>query len=357
MLDSAQLAPAMNCHLVVPRLFWPATADAAPSGEPVLPALEMLMSRGERTRIQGGSLERWLGTHFCADCDAEPALAPFAVRGEGCEPGEHGWLRADPVHLRIHADRVVLAEASRLAITADESRQLVNALNAHFSQRGIAFVAPHPERWYARVASAPQLRTTPTAEVAGQDIAPHLPNGAEQAHWRGVFNEAQMLLHGHPCNDSREQKGQPTINSLWFWGTGADPQPRASARYHAIWSDDPLARGLALASDVATQPLPDCAFDFISTAGRASSAPDPLHLVVLPPVPGAPYGDADPWRGALSRIEQKWFAPLLQGVFDGALSSLTLHALGPAAGCSTFFTRAHRLRLWRRRRRFSEFRV
>lgn len=352
MLDSAQLAPAMNCHLLVSPLLWPAIAGAAPCGKLEFPALETIMARGQRTLIAAGSIERWLAASFGVDRGGELALAPFALRGEGCEPDEHGWLCADPVHLRIHADRMVLADASVLAITADEARQLVDMLNAHFAEGGITFLAPRPERWYARLARAPQLRTTPTVEVAGQDIEPYLPNGEEQACWRSVFNEAQMLLHEHPCNERREQRGELPVNSLWFWGAGSDLQPRASVRYHTVWSNEPVARGLALASGIPSRPLPASGADFIQSAGLPR---DSLQLLVLPPLPGAAYGDAGAWREAILRIEQDWLAPILAGTLDGALSAVTLHSLGPAGGLSATFTRAHRLKFWRRRRRLIDY--
>ncbi len=355
MLDSAQLAHAMNCHLLVPHLLWPAFADAASFGELELPALETLMARGQRALIEPGSTERWLAASFGVDRSGELALAPFAFRGEGCEPGGHGWLRADPVHLRIHADRVVLADASRLAITSDEAGQLVDTLNAHFAQSNIAFFAPRPECWYARVADAPRLITTPTAEVAGRDIEPCLPKGEEQARWRSVFNEAQMLLHGHPCNQRREQTGQPTVNSLWFWGAGTESQPRAVVHFEAVWSNDPVARGLALASRIPARSLPGHCADFIENAGNASFPRDLRHLLVLPPLPGAAYGDLGAWRDAVLRVERDWFAPLLAATLDGTLSVLTLEALGPAGGLRTTFTRAHRLKVWRRRRRLVDY--
>jgi len=354
MLDSAQLAPAMKCHLVVSRLLWPAIAGT-PLHELSLPALEILMARGKRTRIAGGSVERWLAANFGGGNDMELALAPFALRGDGCEPGAHGWLRADPVHLRLHADRVLLADSSQLAITADEARQLVAALNAHFAETGIVFLAPHPERWYERVASAPRVQTTPTAEAAGRDVALHLPKGEEQARWRGVLNEAQMLLHDHPCNDSREQRGAPTVNSLWFWGTGLDLRPRVFARCAAVWSDDPAARGLALATGISAHPLPDSGSTLISAVRSAAYAADSPHLVVLPPLPEPARDDAGARNEALMRVENDWFAPLLEGTRYGSISSVTLHALGPVAGWSSFFKRGDRLKFWHRRRRISEY--
>lgn len=355
MLDSALPASAMNCHLVVSDLLCAAMAGAASSGELDLPALELLIARGQRAVVAGGSTERWLGSSFGVCRDGDPALAPFSLRGEGDEPGGHGWLRADPVHLRLHADRIVLADASRLSITADEADELIAALNAHFAHINIAFLAPRSDRWYVRLEHAPSLRATPTAEVAGRAIDACLPTGDEQALWRSIFNETQMLLHEHPCNQRREQRGELAVNSLWFWGAGTDSRPRADVRFDAVWSDDPAARGLALACGVPARPLPQRYTEFIQSAAGAGFARDSRHLVILPPVPGAAYGDAGTWREAVERIERDWLAPLLAGTLAGAPSAITLHALGPHQGLQVNFSRAHRLRIWRRRKRFAEY--
>src|SRR5687767_1847711 len=210
----------MNFHLLVPELFWPAAAGVEPYRGLALPALETLLARGARTRSAGASLERWLAVAH--GLGAELPLAPYSLRGDGGEPGDHWWLRADPVHLKVHGDRLVLADASKLALTADEARQYVTTLNAHFAGEGMTFTAPHPDRWYARLAAEPRLGTLPTTEVAGRSVATFLPAGGDGALWRRTSNEIQMLLHEHPCNSAREMRGQLPVNSTWLWGGGRD---------------------------------------------------------------------------------------------------------------------------------------
>jgi len=354
-LDSPQRPPAMICHLLVPHLAAPAATGAESFGRIELPALEMLMARGKHARFGGASIERWLAAAFRVDSGATLALAPFALRGEGCDPGSHAWLCADPVHLRIEAGRAILADASRFAITADEARQMVKALNAHFAERNLAFLAPVPQRWYARAASAPRIRTTPTAEVSGNDITPHLPAGDDQVYWRGVLNEAQMLLHAHACNERREQRGEIAVNSLWFWGAGVETPPDPSPRYHAVWSDHPLARGLGVSSGIETRPLPASGADFLRHAARAGGPKDALHLLVLPPPQDASRAGPDAWREALAHLERDWFAPLFAATLEGTISAVTLVAVGAAGGWSAAFTRGDRLKFWRRRKRVSEY--
>jgi hypothetical protein len=345
----------MICHLLVPYPAAPAAAGAASLSGIELPALETLMARGERVRYDHRSIERWLAAAFRVDHGGKPALAPFALRGEGCDPGTHGWLCADPVHLWIEAGRAWLTDASRFAITADEAREFTDALNAHFGGRGFSFLAPAPRRWYLRVPSAPRLCATPTAEVSGKDIASYLPTGDDQAHWRGVSNEAQMLLHAHACNERREQRGEPAVNSLWLWGAGVERRPEPSPRYHVVWSDHPLAKGLGLSSGIDTRPLPASGADFLRDAAGVRGPRDALHLLVLGPPQDVARGDLDALPELLLRLERGWIAPLLAGTLEGAVAAMVLIAVGARGGWSTTFTRTDRLKFWRRRKRISEY--
>jgi hypothetical protein len=250
-------------------------------------------------------------------------------------------MRADPVHLKIHGDQLILADASRLAVTPEESRECVAALNSHFASDGISFVAPHPERWYVRTPKEPRLRTTPTSEASGRSVETLLPQGDDGARWRKIINEAQMLLHQQPCNQSREQRGLPAINSIWIWGPGRDRGLGAS--YDAVWADHPVATGLAAASGSTARPLP------ASGASLLESRHVGMHLVILKQ-PATAYGDLSEWRDAVEGVERAWTAALVAGLWEGALESLTLHGLGPDYSYISVLTRRDRLRVWRIRR-------
>lgn len=329
----------MNCHLLVSDLFWPASAGNEPYSGLELPALETLLARGRRVRTAGASLERWLAAAYRLS-DGLP-LAPFSLRGDGGEPGGDCWMRADPVHLKVHGDRLILADSSRFAVTADEAREFVAALNPHFTAEGLTFVALRPQRWYLRTANEPRLRTTPTSEAAGRNVGPLLPDGDDGARWRRIINEAQMLLHQHPCNEARERQDQLAVNSIWLWGAGRD---HSLARpYDALWTNHPLAAGLAAAGGAAARPLP------ASGASLLEARRGGTQLVLLS-LPATAYGDLADWRDDVATLERLWIAPLLSGLRDAALETLTLHGLGPEYGYTSLLTRRDRLRFWRVRR-------
>lgn len=324
--------------MLVSDLFWPAAAGDEPYRGLALPALETLLGRGRRERIPGSSLERWLAGRYRL-AEGLP-LAPFSLRGDGAEPGADCWMRADPVHLKLHGDRLILADASRLAVTPEEAREFVASLNSHFAGDGISFVAARPQRWYVRTANDARLRTTPTSEAAGRSIEELLPRGDDSARWRRVINEAQMLLHQHPGNTAREEEGRPAVNSVWIWGAGRERRPEAA--YDALWGEHPVAIGLAAASGGTARSLPASGKSLLEE-GRGGT-----HLAVLS-LPATAYGELADWREAMATLERSWAAVLVAGVWSAALESLTLHGLGPDYGYTSVLTRRDRLRIWRTR--------
>jgi hypothetical protein len=329
----------MNCHLLVPHFCWPAAAGSEPYRGLDLPAAETLLARGRRSRAAGASLERWLAAAYGMPTGLP--LAPYALRGDGGDPGDACWMRADPVHLKVHREHLVLADAARLRLTPDEARDFVALLAAHFAGERIVLTAPDPQRWYLRTVDEPRFRAVPTAEVAGRSIEPFLPSGEDGARWRRLINEAQMLLHDHPLNEQRETRNELPVNSIWLWGAGR--ARRLSARYEAVWSDHPLVVGLAAASGVTARRLPVSGEPLRKELGKGS------NLVVLSALPDTAYGDVAAWRAAAMALERDWLAPLLAAVTDNGLDSITLHGLGPDFGHTVEYRRNDRFRFWRRR--------
>ena len=213
-------------------------------------------------------------------------------------------MRADPVHLSVGRSNVAL-EGAALDLSRSHAEALAVTLNRHFGEL-LVFHPLRPERWYVRVPGTPELDTTPPTAARGSAIENALPRGADAMRFRALMNEVQMLLHEHPVNAEREARGAPTINSVWFWGGGVLAAP-AARPFSIILSDDPLARGLALAAGIPARQLPENAQATLSTL-----AAEGMALVVL-----------DSPRNA--NLERDWFGPLLAALEKGRIGMLSLY--------------------------------
>ena len=174
------------------------------------------------------------------------------------------------------------------------------ALNAEFADIGQFHVAS-ARRWYLRLNVPVNHPVEPISAVAGRRVAGEI-NGSALPLTRWL-NEVQMFLHGHPLNEQREQIGQPAINSLWLWGGGSLPTAMA-ANFSAVFSNDPLAAGLARAAGLPLHARPGSLAALLPLAGER-----PLVLLdqLLPYVVSE---DGEGWRSALEQLEADWFAPL-----------------------------------------------
>ena len=335
----------MRITFIVPDLFLP----QPPGGmrdvyrDLHLPELEWLFARGARLETPGVSLEAWLCKHF-GIIDTLP-VASFSLRADGGTPDNAYWLRADPVHLQAQRDQLSLVDGMMLTISAAEANTLTASLNQHFAQDGLQFFPAHPSRWYLTLDATPDLVTQPLPAVAGQSINVALPSGKDALRWNQIATEIQMLLHAHPINAARESLGQPTINSVWFWGGGVCPKlgtpPNA---VETIWANDALARGLALASERTPQALPS---NFDALIAQAN--PTGTHCVIWDELRRAAwYGDDEAWRAGLARFEMDWIKPVCDALRRGIVSEVTLHAISEQRCLTVTTNRSGRWQFWRR---------
>jgi hypothetical protein len=317
----------MHCHLFAPGLFG---AEAAISGR--LPAAETLIAKGRRRSVAFESREAWLCERFGVARQRDWPVAPYGLLAEGGAPGDHYWLRADPVHLVVDRDRLVLAGPAPLS--REESDSLAAGLNAHFAGE-IVLYPLRPERWYARLAAAPELATVPPSRALGASVEPNLPSGADAQRFRTLVNEAQMLLHAHAVNAAREARGEAAVNSLWLWGGGVlAPAERPVLRQ--VLADDPLARGLAMATGVPAAPLPGDGARWLAHAPE-----DGVVLAVLD-------------HASAADLEREWLAPLLAALRESRIGMVTLHLPGQASALEVETVRADLRHFWRLRRPVAE---
>lgn len=331
--------------LVVPELFGPVSIRQSPAAWQglVLPGLEGLLSRSRCERLGGAGLERSLFSLFDVDVPVEvdvPVAAVTRQRDAG-DAGEYWWLRADPVHLRVDRDRLVMMGNTALNIAEEECAQLVADLNQHFGDEDWTLEAVNARRWYLRLAHDPCIHTEALPEVVGQDILPHMPRGTAEGRWRSLLNEVQMVLHASAVNREREARGLLPVNSLWFWGGGRLPQvPRGG--WSQVWGSDTLTAGLASLGGAAYATLPEDAVVWLQddTPGH--------HLVVLEGLrEKVRFGNLEGWREIIESLHDYWLTPLFAALKQRRLAALSIY---PADGTVFHVTAGDARRWWTRRR-------
>jgi len=328
----------MHCELYIPDFFPPEGLPRADS----LAAAETLIARGRRNRVALVSPEAWLFGRFGVAKQRDWPVAPYTLLADGGAPERHYWMRADPVHLQVGRDSLGLSDSAAFDVSRAESEALVETLNHHFGQT-MLFYPLRPARWYVRLEKAPDMQTTPAAAARGVAIDEKLPSGPDAMSFHALMNEAQMLLHEHPVNAEREARGEPALNSVWFWGGGVIDAAKAQP-FSAVITDDPLARGLALAAGIPALALPKDAGSALAALrdeGRVLAVPDAPRETQL--------------RERRTALERDWFLPLLAALKSGRVGMLTLHLAGENRLLQVETVRSDLRYFWRLRKPLSAY--
>ena len=128
-----------------------------------------------------------------------------------------------------------------------------------------------------------------------------------------------MMLHNNQHNLEREWRGEPVLNSLWFWGCGCLPE-NPDTGWSMIVSDDPVAGGLAELSGIPRISMPDdpgVVLDDNGATGDVLIIRDDLHVK-------ASYQDLNSWEEIMYVMEDRWFTTLLDALKQGDLDGLKI---------------------------------
>lgn len=324
----------MSLHLVVSYADWPDADQCNFITQGLeLPALALLCGRGKVLPCHRQPVEHWL-----AGLVGLPVLPAAALTLGLDQPAAASgfWLRADPVHLKIERDGLLLFDATHFELSQLDADSLVAGLNGVFAEDGMHFVAATPTRWYLRLPEDPGLSWTSLDAALGRDIHPLLPKGQNALKWHRVLNEIQMYLYTHAVNDQRS--GQQAINSLWLWGGAQYPLADTPLVPDIpVYGNDLLLRGVMQSVGEVALPLPPDVSGM--PAGDALVLLDHLRL-------GACYGNAWDWREGWLALEKNWFAPLLAQLKSGQRSQLAVTF--PELGLALQIDRSLRWRIWQR---------
>jgi hypothetical protein len=288
------------------------------------PVLAKTLGRADALPSAKSGRDAQLLRHFVA-MPAHWAPAAITRQADAGDAAGAAWLRADPAHVRpdINGARL-LGIGERLSLSQSDVDALMPALKPVFGDSGFALDAPTPARWYLRLPREAKLPEFSAPDDAlGEDMFEHQPEGPEGRRWRALLNEVQIVLHNHPWNALRAERGLVPINALWVWGGGVLPD-RMTADTGLACSDDDLVRAsMQLAGGKATR-LPE-----------AFTATDADSIVLH---------DLRDYRD-LAILQRDWLLPAADAARTGMLDSLVLDA---ADGNRLRIAKAQRWRLWRR---------
>ena len=283
-------------------------------------ALHRLACRADRIATEPGQTAR-----IARSFDILPRGLPVAALTRELDVGDamhFTWLRADPGYVRPDMASARLMACGELDLSPEECETLLKPLKPLFGDEGFPISAPVPQRWYLMLPPDARLPAfEPPAQVLGDDLLQHLPDGDLGRRWRRLLNEAQVILHNHPLNAQRAAAGKLPVNTLWFWGAGRLPDHVRSAATQ-VRSGDMLVRALCRRAGVA------CVTD-----DAVASLP-PGALLDL-------RGLAD-----IVALESHWLTPLLQRQRRGEFDALVLDF---GDGLMLRWQAGHRWRFWRRR--------
>ncbi|MBU0753242.1 MAG: hypothetical protein KJ787_02920 [Gammaproteobacteria bacterium] len=333
----------MQVHLALPGLLWPERALPDVVFDLDLPALSWLLGRARRRQSAPLPFETWLARRFGLESDQPPAAAlrRLGEPGSNGEPGSGDWICADPVHLAFEHGHPLLADPAALDLQADEIAEIAVALAPTFSTVG-KFSLQASGHGYVALAAPAAILAAPLSTAVGRGAAMLLPRGDDAARWVRLANEAQIALHALELNQRREAAGRPTINTLWFWGSGRLPDALTTP-YQKVGGGGTLARGLARHAGLPWQ-----------AAGDSMTGNSDTLLIDDRLLAPARQLDAGAWRHAMLALDREVLAPLAADLRRGRLGQLTISAPGDETTLDLELGRSDTLRFWRRPRSLAD---
>ena len=158
-----------------------------------------------------------------------------------------------PVHLHATRDHLILMGQNQIDLTAEESAQLLKAALPFIEEDfGNPILFHNQHYWFISAGPFSSLASHSVDQAHGRNIDWWMPRDTHEEgiakQWRKLQNEIQMLWHIGPVNEEREQRGMPSINSIWISGIGKlnDVMPAESIKQsQRLIGKNPLLLGLA----------------------------------------------------------------------------------------------------------------
>lgn len=202
------------------------------------------------------------------------------------------FLVAEPTHLRIDRDRLLISEANLLQLDKDESHAIINLINSHFSPDfKLYYVNEH--LWLLGSNIDPvNEKFYPVLDIIGENINDYLPSQKNSLKYNKFLNELQMLLFNSDVNRIRKTEGSLEVSSIWLW----DKQLANKFIYDEVFRND---NSLLLNYDK-IQSLPSNLETTFNTNKNTLVIIDKLYYPAV-------YRDSYAWLQHLESIDQQVF--------------------------------------------------
>lgn len=316
-------APASQLTFIVPATL----LEGSPRAPSLFSCLETLIARGDITHTATAGDEQLLELFGGAtgSSSARAAISHFAQHGTS---DRAQWrIIATPVHLLADQATLHFPQQHASLLSDEESMTLLEGCQSYFAEEGWLLDYGDVDQWYLLISCATEITTTSPEQATGRSLFDTLPQGQDASIWRRWSNEVQMLLHTHPVNEQRRGRGEPVINSLWFWGEGYLPELQQK-RFSYVLGGDHYVQGLAQLSDARWSGLPTGLASLDSTHLQGPT------LIVLN-------------EYEVSQWDEQWFCSLRELLHRKRIRQVTLCF---SDGYTVTLTPAVRWRLWHRKR-------
>ena len=253
----------MHFTLLVAGALLPSELAAALTGSLNTPHLKARLSRATEagravSSPTGAAHLNWLAKNLFGRPAPAPT-APYAYARLAGRPAPACVWHADPVHIEVARDHLLVQSLGGDQLTAEESGPLLAAANKFASASNCELVSVGA---HCFLLSESEWRVDARPLSAVIEGTVEMPIGRDAQIWNRLHNDVQMAWHAHDVNAEREAKGLRTINAVWLHGGGRWTS-LAPIEFSQVHSDAPEWQGIAQAAGAlglpASAPLADAA--------------------------------------------------------------------------------------------------
>lgn len=205
----------MSLTIIIPGLIWPDRGDIDYLYKDLnIPYLENFIKSAEVKYLNYGYSDL---IYSINQQNNNLPLSHKYARNLKVEHEFSNFLIAEPTHLRIDRDRLLISEPELLQLDNPEVKEIIELINKHFAPLFKLYyvneelwllgtnIETHTEKFY------------PLIDIIGENIDDYLPKGINSLKLNSFINELQMLLFNTHVNQNRSLEKSLTVNSLWLW--------------------------------------------------------------------------------------------------------------------------------------------